>query len=45
MVKFVDLDCKNPDNDLLCDITYAVNSYPSLRIYPHGIGNKRNSNR
>ena len=45
MIKFVDLDCENPDNDVLCEVTYPANNYPSLRIYPHGMGNKRNSNR
>ncbi len=40
--RFADIDCKNPDNKYVCDNTFPVSSYPSLRIYPQG-DDKRDS--
>jgi len=39
-VKFGSIDCQEQLNELICEKTFKVKSYPSLRIYPTG-SNKR----
>ena len=44
-IRFCQLDCSIPENELICEQTFRVKSYPTMRLYPIGKRKRKSKTR